>query len=155
MVSHNLQLKLDKNITRKEFCEILIKFYEEKTGFEIDINDKNPFIDTNDKYVIKAYNLGIVSGKFKNKFEPNINITREESAVILANIIKNMEYDTISKYIKYKDEHLISDWSKKAIQIVSNTGNIMSGDTKGNFNPKNNYKIVEAISSIIRLYNLK
>ena len=155
LVSQNLQLKLTSNITREEFCEILIKLYEEKTGFEINIDNKNPFVDTDNKYVLKAYSLGIVSGKSKNKFEPNMYITREESAVILSNIIKKMEYKVTETSTTYKDEHLISDWSKESIQVVSNAGNIMIGDTKGNFNPKNNYKIVEAISTVMRLYNLK
>ena len=153
-ISQQLQVKLNSNITREEFCEILIKLYEEKTGFSISINANNPFIDTKNEFVLKAYNLGIVSGKSKNKFEPNQYITREESSVILSNLIKKMEYIINEVYFEYKDEKQISSWAKESVQIVSNAG-IMTGDTKGNFNPKNNYKIVEAISTIMRLYNLK
>ena len=65
-----------------------------------------------------------------------------------------MEYIINEVYFEYKDEKQISSWAKESVQIVSNAG-IMTGDTKGNFNPKNNYKIVEAISTIMRLYNLK
>ncbi len=153
-VSQNLQLKLNSHITREEFCELIIKLYEEKTGFEISSDIKNPFIDTDNKYVIKAYRLGVVSGKTSNKFEPNSYITREESAVILNNLLKKMEYLTTNTLYSYKDEKNISSWAKDAVQGVSNTG-IMKGDNNNNFNPKNNYKVVEAISTIMRLYELK
>ncbi|WP_250277260.1 S-layer homology domain-containing protein [[Clostridium] colinum] len=153
-ISQKLQVKLNNNITREEFCEIIIKLYEEKTGFKINTNIKNPFIDTSNIFVLKAYNLGIISGKSKNKFEPNSYITREESAVILANLIKKMEYSISNNNYKYNDAQLISNWAKDAVQNVSNIG-IMTGDTKNNFNPKNYYKVVEAISSIMRLYDLK
>ncbi len=153
-ISHSLQVKLNENITRAEFCEIIIKLYEEKTGFAISSTVKNPFVDTNDKYILKAYTLGIVSGKTYNRFEPNSYITREESAVILNNLLKKMEYPILDAQYRYKDDNLISSWAKSSVQAVSNI-KIMTGDTKGYFNPKNNYKIVEAISTIMRLYDLK
>lgn len=153
-ISQSLQLKLDSYITRSEFCEIMIKLYEEKTGFEISTNIKNNFVDTNNKYVIKAYRLGIISGKTPSRFEPNSYITREESAVILANLLKKMEYPINEVNYLYVDENLISSWAKESVQIVSNA-KIMQGDTQNKFNPKNNYKIVEAISTIMRLYQLK
>ncbi|WP_317367578.1 S-layer homology domain-containing protein [uncultured Tyzzerella sp.] len=153
-ISQNLQVKLNEYITRAEFCEIMIKLYEKKTGFEISTNVKNNFVDTNNKYVTKAYSLGIISGKTANRFEPNSYITREESAVILANLIKKMEYPIKDVDYQYLDSNLISPWAKESIQIVSNS-KIMTGDTKNKFNPKNNYKVVEAISTIMRLYELK
>lgn len=133
---------------------MMIKLYEEKTGFEISTNIKNNFVDTNNKYVIKAYRLGIISGKTTSRFEPNSYITREESAVILANLLKKMEYPINEINYSYVDENLISSWAKESVQVVSNA-KIMQGDTQNKFNPKNNYKIVEAISTIMRLYQLK
>lgn len=153
-VSQDLQLKLNDYITREQFCELIVKLYEEKTGFQIPIRKKNTFIDTNNKYVLKAYNLGIVSGKSENKFEPNSYITREESAVILSNLIGKMEYSITELGYIYKDNNLISNWAKEPIQIVSNA-KIMNGDNNNNFNPKDNYKVIEAISTIMRLYELK
>ena len=153
-VSQNLQLKLNDYITREQFCELIVKLYEEKTSFQIPIRKKNIFIDTNNKYVLKAYSLGIVSGKSENKFEPNSYITREESAVILSNLIGKMEYSITEVGYIYKDNNLISNWAKEPVQIVSNA-KIMNGDNNNNFNPKDNYKVIEAISTIMRLYELK
>ncbi|MBG0764770.1 MAG: hypothetical protein H0S78_07770, partial [Tissierellales bacterium] len=48
-----------KNITREEFSTLVVRLYEELTGDEAKI-DKDPFFDTNNKEVLKAYNLGIV-----------------------------------------------------------------------------------------------
>lgn len=153
-VSQDLQLKLNDYITREQFCELIVKLYEEKTSFQIPIRKKNIFIDTNNKYVLKAYSLGIVSGKSENKFEPNSYITREESAVILSNLIGKMEYSITEVGYIYKDNNLISNWAKEPVQIVSNA-KIMNGDNNNNFNPKDNYKVIEAISTIMRLYELK
>ncbi len=153
-VSQDLQLKLNDYITREQFCELIVKLYEEKTSFQIPIRKKNIFIDTNNKYVLKAYSLGIVSGKSENKFEPNSYITREESAVILSNLIGKMEYSITEVGYIYKDNNLISNWAKESVQIVSNA-KIMNGDNNNNFNPKDNYKVIEAISTIMRLYELK
>lgn len=153
-ISQKLQTKLDQNITRLEFCEILIKLYENKTGFTIETNDKSYFDDTDNIFVKKAYILNIVKGKSNNKFEPDSPITRQEASVILSNLLDKMEYFTTEIYKMYNDENFIAPWAKNSVQKVSNA-NLMVGDSKNNFNPNDNYKTVEAISTIMRFYNLK
>lgn len=59
----------------------------------------NPFTDINKDswyytYVIKAYDLGLMSGTGNNKFEPNAKLTREQFVTVLA----NMSGDDISPY---------------------------------------------------------
>lgn len=153
-VSQKLQTKLNQNITRAEFCEVLIKLYENKTGFTIETNNQNYFQDTNNIFVKKAYTLNIVKGKSNNKFEPDSPITRQEATVILSNLLDKMEYSTTEMYKMYNDENLIASWAKSSVQKVSKA-NLMVGDNKNNFNPNDNYKTVEAISTIMRFYNLK
>lgn len=154
-ISDSLQFKFNSNITREEFCELLIKVYENKTGFKVKINEEdNPFMDTQNEDVLKAYSLKIISGKYKNEFEPESFITREEAAFMLSNLVDIMGYINNEFSIVFEDRDQISDWAKVSTQRVSVLG-LMIGDNNKNFNPKDNYTVYQAISTIMRLYDLK
>lgn len=151
LVSDKLQLKFKEDITREEFCEIIIKLYEMKTGLTIDINKiKNPFTDTNNKSILKAYSLGIVLGREPNKFKPNSFITREEAAVILSNLMKSMGINLKETEKNYIDNNKISSWAYSSVMIVSSE-KIMNG-YNNYFNPKNFITVQEALVTIFRLY---
>ena len=51
--------KFTKDITREEFAMIAIRFYEEFTGDVVRASRENPFTDTENKEVLKAYKVGI------------------------------------------------------------------------------------------------
>lgn len=154
-VTDNLQLKLKENITREEFSEILVKIYEKRTGFNIEIKPNNfPFVDTKNEYVLKAYELKIVAGKLKNKFEPNLYITREEAATMFKNLAFAMDIQISENKDLYEDDKDISDWAKKGVYYVSSE-KVMNGYGDGKFLPKANYKVQEAISSAYRFFNIK
>src|SRR5690606_4040684 len=53
------------DITREEFCELVVKLYEAISGVKAKPVSPNPFTDTNNLEVLKANNLGIVGGKQK------------------------------------------------------------------------------------------
>lgn len=63
---------------REQFCEVAVKLYEKFVKTQVDSVGNNPFHDTENKEVIKAYHLGIVKGTAKDKFSPNDLITREQ-----------------------------------------------------------------------------
>lgn len=151
LVSHNLQLKFKDNITREEFCELIINLYEIKTGIEIDISkNENPFLDTDSKYILKAYKLNLILGKAKNIFEPKSFITREEAAVIIANLIKAMGNSPKENIKNYSDKDLISNWAYSSVMLVSSE-NIMQGNNNF-FKPKDNITTQEALVIIDRIY---
>lgn len=151
IVSDSLQLKFKENITRQEFCELIVKLYEIKTGIKIDLkNQKNPFFDTDNDYILKAYKLGIINGKTKNQFEPNSFLTREEAAVIISNLIKAMGISTKIDTINYKDSNLISNWAYESVMLVS-TKEIMQGNNNF-FKPKDNITVQQALITIFRIY---
>lgn len=150
LVSDSLQLKFKNSITREEFCEVIIKLYELKTGLEIDINEvKNPFLDTNNKNILKAYKLDIVSGKSTNKFEPNTYLTREEAAVILYNLMNSMGIPIKETNKVYLDNNEISGWAYNSVMAISSAG-IMSG-SNNYFNPKDKITVQEALIAIYRI----
>ena len=46
-----------KPITRKEFAAVAVKMYEAISKTTVEPVANNPFTDTNDEYVLKAYNM--------------------------------------------------------------------------------------------------
>ena len=131
-------------ITREEFAEIAVKAYEIKYKRSSQGSVKH-FKDTDNKYVNMACDLGIMNGKDKDKFAPKDNITREDYAVVIANLFKLEN----SKKIKIKDAKKISDYAIDAVnKTVSDS--YLNLDSKKNFNPKNQMKREEVISSIVR-----
>ncbi|MDU5466299.1 MAG: S-layer homology domain-containing protein [Peptoniphilus harei] len=131
-------------ITREEFAEIAVKAYEIKYKRSSQGSVKH-FKDTDNKYVNMACDLGIMNGKDKDKFAPKDNITREDYAVVIANLFKLEN----SKKIKIKDAKKISDYAIDAVNKAL-SDSYLNLDSKKNFNPKNQMKREEVISSIVR-----
>lgn len=136
-------------ITREEFAEIAVKAYEIKYKRSSQGSVKH-FKDTDNKYVNMACDLGIMNGKGKDKFAPKDNITREDYAVVIANLFKLEN----SKKIKIKDAKKISDYAIDAVNKAL-SDSYLNLDSKKNFNPKNQMKREEVISSIVRHIWLK
>lgn len=120
-----MQDDLTENITREEFVNIAITLYEVMTGEELKLPAVNPFIDTNDEQVQKAFELGIVSGTSKNTFSPESTITREEMATIITNLLSKVGVDVsvdMNEVVKFEDDDEISDWAKASVYFMSNNG---------------------------------
>jgi len=83
LVPVNLLNDYQTQITREEFSEMAVMLYEALSG-EIARNQfQNPFTDTSNPEVLKAYDLGIVKGFGDGTFRPDRTITREEIAALL------------------------------------------------------------------------
>ena len=57
-----------KNISRLQFCSVVVRLAEEMTGKTITPAAANTFTDTNSPYVLKAYAAGITSGTSATTF---------------------------------------------------------------------------------------
>lgn len=139
-------------ITREKFSGIVIKFYEALTGESLATVAKNPFTDTVNAEVLKAYDLGIVKGISPSKFSPNNFITREEMSVMLIRALDKAkpEFDYNYDYFRFEDEKEFSTWSQSSIKLLRSMG-IILGDTNNNFNPKKSTTIEEASVMVYRL----
>lgn len=152
--------KFKSNITREEFCDLIVNLIVVKTGKSIDelivsrgLNlNKNPFTDTSSKNVIIANQLGIVNGKEKNKFEPQVDILREEAAVMLLRAAKVFIDKEVVTQSRFGDQNNISSWAVDSINYVS-AMKIMSGVDANSFLPKTNYTKQQAFITIQRLFN--
>lgn len=129
---------MTKPITREEFCELAERLYEKTTGKTSDPISPNPFNDTTNPEILKAFKLGITSGTSATTFSPQILINREQCASMLFRTIKAInpggDY-SISGVKDFPDQKDISGWAVEATKYMSMIG-IVSGDSKGSFMPK-------------------
>lgn len=129
---------MTKLITRKEFAALSVKLYETLAEKQADEADE-PFTDTDDSDVAKAYGLGITNGTKDNLFEPDSDISREEVATMLTRTLKAYMPDldtTPGQNFKFADDSLISDWAKESVYFMVDKKIILGmGDNK--FAPKN------------------
>ena len=80
-----LSIDLTQSISRKEMCELAVVALEKITENVIEPARRDYFSDTDDIYVVKAHELGVVNGDGNGKFRPNDNLTRQEFFVIINN----------------------------------------------------------------------
>ena len=161
---------LTRSINRREFAGIVVSLLN-GLGLETTLPAENPFSDTRDINVLKAYNAGIMLGKSPDMFIPMEAITREETAVILDRVYKAayksgvMKELSAVKDVKFSDDGDISVWAKDAVYEMASAG-IIEGVGGGNFAPKNitaeqvragyaNTSIEQALALSLRLYRLK
>ena len=81
-----------KELTRDEFCEIVVKLVETIRGKALPLPAANPFTDTNSIYILKAYEYGITNGTSNTLFSPNEKVTRQ--------MICTMMYRAIAEGLK-------------------------------------------------------
>jgi len=145
---------LTREINRAEFATIAVNLYSKMSGKSVNTS-KNPFDDiylsSYEMDIIKAYNLGIVSGISNNKFNPNGEITREQAATMLMRTADVLDYDTS---YNIPVESGVSLWAKEGVGFVTENG-IMNGTGNG-FEPQGKYTKEQAIATFVRMYdNLK
>ena len=145
------------NITRGELATIAVKAYENIVGLKHNPSS-DPFIDTDDKYVISAFELGLVNGRGNAEFAPNDYTTRQEIAKIMLSLkslctgIPASLPDTFKT--NFSDFGKISDWAKPYVAKAVEDG-IITGYNDGSFKGRNNVSRQEAVTLVTRTVNLK
>ncbi len=139
---------LTADITRAEFAAVAVKVYEALSGTAALPNTVNPFTDTSDIEVLKAYNLGITTGVSEDKFAPNTLLNREQAATMLTRTFKRATMNgwtiqndaqfalTYDKPSAFADDKDISDWAKDSVYFMA-ANNIINGVGNNKFAPKN------------------
>lgn len=135
-------------VTRKEFAAISVKVFEALTQKLIsDENLPNPFIDTEDKDVLKAYSVGITNGISENEFSPNSPLNREQAATMLTRVFKKAKIEgwtledddkfalDYSGVVPFADDGDISDWAKSSVYFMVKN-DIIKGVGNNMFAPK-------------------
>lgn len=131
LVTDNIMDAYQDNISRKDFAKLIVRFYEVLSQETPPIPLVNPFIDTEDPDILKAYALNIIKGVSENTFSPDTFISRQEMAVMfyrtLGIIDSNLKQTTYE--VESEDQDLIASWSMEALgfmahhEIIKGVGN--------------------------------
>jgi len=147
-------LNFKDDITRAEFVDIVMNMFDAMTTTKNKLKT-TPFLDCDDEKVIKAYSLGIVSGKTDNLFCPNDLITRQEIARILITSLskagKDIHIDEKEreKAKSFSDYDMINDWAKAEVEAAVSFG-LLSGINDFEIAPFQNATRQQAIAIVSR-----
>ena len=159
IVPDALQNGYQKNITRKEFCQIIDAMLQQElsdysgalyaTGVSYDAA-RAALTDTWDGAVINCYRFGIVDGVGNNKFSPNNSLTREQAAKILMGAAKTIGLSGSASAVSWADASQISSWAVEGINYVVGAG-IMNGTGENRFGPQGMFTREQAIVTVYRM----
>ena len=135
-------------ITREEFAAVAVRTFEALYGGKAIPSVINPFSDTSDIEVLKAYQLNIVVGMSDTVFAPDALLNREQCATMLTRVFKRITLPgwslaTDSQYrldyrmpTRFADDADISDWARDSVYFMV-ANNIILGVGKNRFAPRN------------------
>ena len=158
LVPQLLQSNYQANIKRYEYVLLALEVYD-IAGKNADIKDNAPFGDvkghTYELDIVRAYNAGIIKGDGKGSFFPDKNITRQEIASLVVNLLKQIsptrDYNLKSTY-PYADRIEIADWAAYYIDYCYEN-KILNGYSGNIMDPKGNATIEQSIALLYRLAN--
>ena len=139
---------LTADITRAEFAAVAVKVYEALANGKAIPAVINPFTDTNDVEILKAYNIGAVNGTSATTYSPNDLLNREQAAAMLTRVFKKVSIPnwtlatdsqfalSFEKPALFADDADISDWAKDSVYFMAANG-IINGVGNNKFAPKN------------------
>ncbi|MDP3386961.1 MAG: S-layer homology domain-containing protein [Eubacteriales bacterium] len=142
-----------KSITREEFSTIAVKLYESLTG-QTALTTTNPFSDTNNPEILKAYKLGIVKGISATEFAPGNNITRQEICVMIYRAldvsIPALDKDVSGAFL-FTDQNKIASWALTEMKFAFKN-QIMRGFEDNTIGPLQNTTREQAIVLLKRTF---
>jgi cell wall-associated NlpC family hydrolase len=155
VVSNNLKA----DITREEFCELIVNLYKKLTNEELSNSVSSPFTDTDSLAVAQAYCYGIVSGTDDTTFTPDRLVTREEMAKMLVRTLTAGEADIeiptdsdTSLIDGFWDKNEISSWAQDSV-VTALKYSLLNGETDYTLNPLGSTTREQAIASVNRSYH--
>lgn len=154
LFTDKVKTNLKQDITREEFCGIAVKLYEKLSGKQALPCTVNPFADTSDIDVLKAYELDIVKGVSADRFAPASKISRQEICVMITRALKaakpNLTF-TVTDYDRFDDENKIASWAINEVRFA-NKNNIMKGVGGNTINPLGQTSREQGVILIKRTY---
>ena len=103
-ITDSIKGNMSGPITREEFAEVAVNFYEIVTGKKADVHPTETFSDCSNPEVLKAQNLGIVYGVGNGKFLPKDLLQRQQMAAMITRTLtacfENVTKEYISQDVK-------------------------------------------------------
>lgn len=141
-----------KNISRLQFCSVVVRLAEEMTGKTITPAAANTFTDTNNAYVLKAYAAGITSGTSATTFSPDATLNRQQMATFLYRTLRYIEKNSDYKYTSYTsklanyaDNAQLESWAVESMAFM-NALDLIKGTSDTTLSPNNKCTIEQAIA---------
>ena len=155
-----------EGMTRAQFCQMIYQIYR-YDGSVMTRHKPASFTDVAVdawyyKAVIACAESGIINGMGDGTFDPDSNITRQDVAVIMMNVLMgadNVKAADVEALLKAAREERgiaagdfdnVSPYAKK--YVAASLGVIYYGDEKGNINPKNDITRAECAAMCSNLY---
>ncbi|MZQ84644.1 hypothetical protein GQF01_21280 [Paenibacillus sp. 5J-6] len=142
-------------ITREQFAGIAVKLYEALSSKPAAAASPNPFTDTVNVDVLKAFQLGIVTGVSATSFSPDASISRQELCVMLMRAVKAAKPAAtlnISSFGGLADSDFIAPWALDAVRFAVNHA-IMNGVGGGRIDPLGSTTREQAILLVKRTFD--
>ncbi|WP_313524057.1 CAP domain-containing protein [Anaerotignum sp.] len=151
LISDEDLMDATREITRLEFCKIVVLLYEKSKGEKLVPKEESPFTDCDDPAVIVAYEAGIISGTEPTKFEPNNSLTREQLAIMLNRILKawGITLPPATEKYAFSDISMLFQQSVDVINRIHKAG-ILVGDSDGKFYPMRALQFQEAVIGLLK-----
>ncbi len=151
LVTSSVSKNYQANITREQFCEMVVLAYEKISGKTAKTGSIS-FNDTSNAEILKAANLGIVNGVGGGSFAPNDYITRQEIATMLVRMIDAASSSAnvnVYNSNKFADSGSIDSWALPSINYAYDNG-IMQGVGNNMIAPLDNTTCEEAVLLVYR-----
>lgn len=142
----NGTLQPDRTVTRAEFVAMINRVLGYTDITSVNFKDMSSAKWAADD-IAKAVKAGYIQGYGNQTFRPNAKITREETAMIIARIMK---LNPQSTPLNFKDANQIATWSKGSVAAVVDQ-KLMGGYPNGTFGPKRPLKRAESVAVIHRI----
>ena len=157
LITNRIKNNMAAKVTREEFAEIALKLYEKYTGKTASQGNIH-FSDTSNPEILKAANLGIITGVGGNQYAPSELVTREQMATILFRAMKvispAVDYQTEGAAV-FADDNKVESWAREGVyycykvQIVKGVGKTNGADR---FDPDGNATREQAVLVSLRVY---
>lgn len=144
-----------KPITREHFAGIAVRLYEALSGQTAEAVSATPFTDTFSPDVLKASQLGIVTGVTPTTFSPGTTITRQELCVMLLRAVKAGKASAqlqLDQKLEFADSDQIAPWALEAVHFAVNH-QIMNGVGNNQIDPLGPTTREQAIVLVKRTYD--
>lgn len=146
-------------ITREEFAEVAVNFYEIVTGKKAEPHPSERFIDSTNQEVLKALNLGIVYGVGNGKFLPKDFLIRQQMAAMITRTITACYAEITPEFIAndvkgvadFKDQSGFLTYGINPAKFMAKY-KITVGDGKGNFGPNDTCTREQSVMFLLRSY---
>lgn len=144
-------------ITREQFAELAAQTAAVICGSP-DAPSANPFTDTANPAVLRAFQAGIVSGVGGGRFAPTQTTDREQIAAMIARVTAYVKEKTgvdltptPADLSRFSDKGAVSAWAAEGMGLLAANG-IMNGTTATTLFPQSSCTVEQSILLLQRVY---